>query len=65
MLFCAGEKNMFIPVPFERELLNKIFICPLSVPKVIHCLLEGICNMQSRTGVAKHIAGVKEVQGGE
>lgn len=31
----------------------------------ICCTLEGICGAQNPTGVAKHTAGVKEVQGGE
>lgn len=49
--------------PFERELQNKSFIRALSVisvKKSIRRVLEGICSMQRRTGVAKHVAGVKK-----
>ena len=49
------------------DLQNKSFIRAVSCyfcTESTHCLLKSICSTQSSTGVAKHIAGVKEVQGG-
>lgn len=69
MLSCT-ENNVHLcsMCPFEHELQNKTFYkssVSYSCKESTHCILKGMCSTRSRTGVAKHTAGVKEVQGGE